>query len=178
MCTSGNTGIFTVLLHTKIQAFNYILYSQQEFRNLIRKHNNRLATEIRWLVQSQLSRDYILSISGNEVVVVVTFFNHNFVNCKATLILAIKIYGASLLRVAGVTAGLAKSNGSLPPGLWLTSPAGRLPRTGISSGTLRSVIEYGLPFYTPFTFTVAFHTVQPGTYILLGDDVMRRCVVM
>ena len=25
-------------------------------------------------------------------VVVVTFFNHNFVNCKATLILAIKIY--------------------------------------------------------------------------------------
>jgi len=26
------------------------------------------------------------------VVVVVTFFNHNFVNCKATLILAIKIY--------------------------------------------------------------------------------------
>ena len=26
------------------------------------------------------------------VVVVVTFFNHNFVNCKATSILAIKIY--------------------------------------------------------------------------------------
>ena len=43
------------------------------------------------------------------------------------------------------TAGLAESNGSLPPGLWLTSPAGWLPRTGISSGTLRSVIEYGLP---------------------------------
>ena len=35
-------------------------------------------------------------------------------------------------------------NGSLPPGLWLTSPAGWLPRTGISSGTLRSVIEYGM----------------------------------
>jgi len=29
-----------------------------------------------------------------------------------------------------------------PPGLWLTSPAGWLPRTGIGSGTLRSVIEY------------------------------------
>ena len=56
---------------------------------------------------------------------------------------------AALLRVAGVTAGLAESNGSLPPGLWLTSPAGWLLRTGISSGTLRSVIEYGqlLPFY-------------------------------
>jgi len=54
---------------------------------------------------------------------------------------------AALLRVAGVTAGLAESNGSLPPGLWLTSPAGWLPRTGITSGTLRSVglIEYGLP---------------------------------
>ena len=52
---------------------------------------------------------------------------------------------AALSRVAGVTAGLAESNGSLPPGLWFTSPAGWLPRTGINSGTLRSVIEYGLP---------------------------------
>jgi len=54
---------------------------------------------------------------------------------------------AALLKVAGVTASLAESNGSLPPGLWLTSPAGWLPRTRIFSGTLRSVIEYGLPFY-------------------------------
>ena len=52
---------------------------------------------------------------------------------------------AALLRVATVTAGPVESNGSLPPGLWLMSPAGWLPRTGISSGTLRSVIEYGLP---------------------------------
>jgi len=39
-----------------------------------------------------------------------------------------------------VTAGLAEGNGSLvlPPGLWLRSPAGWLPRTGISSGTLHS----------------------------------------
>ena len=57
---------------------------------------------------------------------------------------------AALLRVARVTAGLAESNGSLLPGLWLTSPTGWLPRTGISSRTLRSVIEYGLPlpFYS------------------------------
>jgi len=43
--------------------------------------------------------------------------------------------------------GLAESNGSQPPGLllmlfitvlWFRSPAGRLLRTGISSGTLRS----------------------------------------
>jgi len=48
----------------------------------------------------------------------------------------------TVLRVAGVTAGLAESNGSLLPGLWLTLPARWLHRTGISSGTLRSVIEY------------------------------------
>ena len=52
---------------------------------------------------------------------------------------------AALLRVARVTAGLAESNGSVPPGLWLTSPAGWLPRTGISSGTLRSAVKYALP---------------------------------
>ena len=40
---------------------------------------------------------------------------------------------AALLRVARVTAGLAESNVSLPPGLWLTSPAGWLASTGISS---------------------------------------------
>ena len=37
-----------------------------------------------------------------------------------------------------VTAGLAESNGSLLPGLWLQSPAGWLPSTGISPWTLRS----------------------------------------
>ena len=60
---------------------------------------------------------------------------------------------AALLRVAGVTAGLAESNSSLPPGLWFTSPAGWLPRTGISSGTLRAVIEYGLPLPLPYLCT-------------------------
>jgi len=57
---------------------------------------------------------------------------------------------AAFLRVARVTAGLAESNGSLQSGLWLTSPAGWLPRTTISCGTLRSVIEYGLglPLHT------------------------------
>jgi len=62
---------------------------------------------------------------------------------------------AALLRVARVTAGLAESNGSLPPGLWLSSPAGWLPRTGISLGTLRLAIEYGLPlpFYLAYSAT-------------------------
>jgi len=48
---------------------------------------------------------------------------------------------AAILRVARATAGLAESNGSLPLGLWLMSPAGWLPRAEISSGTLRSAIE-------------------------------------
>ena len=61
---------------------------------------------------------------------------------------------AALLRVARVTVGLVESNGSLPPGSWLASPAGWLPRTGISSGTLRSAIEYGLPL--PFTLHCNF----------------------
>ena len=52
---------------------------------------------------------------------------------------------AALLRVARITAGLAKSNGSILPDLWLTSSAGWLPRTGISSRTLCSAIEYRLP---------------------------------
>jgi len=56
---------------------------------------------------------------------------------------------AALLRVAKVTAGLAEINSSLLPGLWLTSPAGWLPRTG-TSGTLCSAIEYGLSL--PFLF--------------------------
>jgi len=34
--------------------------------------------------------------------------------------------------------------------VWLTSPAGWLPRTGISSGTLRLVIEYLLPLPLDF----------------------------
>jgi len=62
----------------------------------------------------------------------------------ASVYQAVKLV-AALLRVARVTSGLAKSNGSLPPGLWQTSPAGWLPRTGICSRTLRLVIEYGLP---------------------------------
>ena len=52
---------------------------------------------------------------------------------------------AALLRIARVTASLADSNGSLPSGLWLMSPSGWLPRTGISCRTLCSAVEYGLP---------------------------------
>jgi len=73
---------------------------------------------------------------------------------------------AALLRVAGVTAG----NGSLPPGLWLTSPAGWLPRTGISSGTLRLVIDYGLPL--PF-----LHYGQPHSRAMSVTNATQPCVL-
>ena len=69
---------------------------------------------------------------------------------------------AALLRIARVTAGLAESNGSLPLGLWLTSPAGWLPASWISSGTLRSVIEHGL--YLPFTFFTLLCDTQDVVY--------------
>jgi len=57
---------------------------------------------------------------------------------------------AALLRVARVTAGLVENNGSLPPGLWLMSTEGWLPRTGISSGTLGS---FRLFYYTANAIT-------------------------
>ena len=75
---------------------------------------------------------------------------------------------AALLRVAGVTAGYVESNGSLPSGLWFTSPAGWLPRTGISSGTLRSVIEYGLPllFYLPTKSTQSLKEIYKAQTVV------------
>jgi len=47
------------------------------------------------------------------------------------------------------------------PGLWLTTSAGWLPRTRIISGTLHSVIEYGLPF----TYDMAFWACLVGSVV-------------
>jgi len=74
--------------------------------------------------------------------------NHASVHQAAKLV-------AALLRVAGVTAGLAEINGSLPPGLWLTSPAGWLPRT--SSGTLHSSMGCLYLFTPTETVIDVFH---------------------
>jgi len=60
---------------------------------------------------------------------------------------------AALLRAARVTAGLAESNGSLPPGLWHVT-CSWLPRTEISSGTLCFVIQYGL--HLPFALWTSY----------------------
>ena len=64
---------------------------------------------------------------------------------------------AALLRVARVTAGLAESNGSLPLGLWLTSSAGWLPRTGISSEPYARQLSMGY-FYICLVFWVYSRT--------------------
>ena len=97
-----------------------------------------------WTQKAQKGRIQIAvtKLSGNSLMQIV------HTHC-ASVHQAAKLV-AALLRVVGVTAGLAESNGSLLPGLWLTSPAGWLPRTGISSGTLHSVIEYELPL--PFYY--------------------------
>jgi len=50
--------------------------------------------------------------------------------------------GTMLCDCEGKTACLTE-NGSLLTGLWLRSPAGWLPRTGISSGRLRSCRVWG-----------------------------------
>jgi len=77
----------------------------------------------------------------------------------------------AFLRVVGVTAGLTESNGSLPPGLWLTSPAGWLPRTRISSGTLRWVLEYGLPLHLQLMWLThaSYFCLQLLTHRYLSD---------
>jgi len=77
---------------------------------------------------------------------------------------------AGHLRVARVTAGLVESDDCLPWGLWLTSPAGWLPRTGISSGTLRSVIKYGLPYL--IMDTICFNICMLRTFFLMT----ARCI--
>ena len=55
-------------------------------------------------------------LSGNSLRQTV-YTHHASVHLAAKLV-------AALLRVVMVTAGLAENNGSLPPGLLLTSPAG------------------------------------------------------
>ena len=82
---------------------------------------------------------------------------------------------AVLLRVAGVTAGLAESNGSLPPGLWLALPAGWLPRTGISSGKLHSEAEYGLPFFYFIQMGIPLSPPQHTASFCDTTNVTKNC---
>jgi len=117
----------------------------------------RQAVSIRCRVVSVLDSGAEGTLSGNSLRQTV------YTRC-ASVHQAAKLV-SSLLRVAVVTAVLAESN--------VTSPAGWLPKTGISSGTLRSIIEYGLPFYSPgarscfnsLSYTMAANCI-PGRSLL------------
>ena len=63
---------------------------------------------------------------------------------------------------------LAVTNGSPQPGLWLTSPTGWLPRTRISSGTPRSLIEHGLPL--PLFFHIGVYERLPSCWRVKHSD--------
>ena len=78
------------------------------------------------------------------------------------------------------SSSVAESNGSLLPRLWLTSPAGWLPRTGISSGTLRSVIEYGIRIYcTPGKHnTTDKNSTSAVVHFQLLDILFNYCIWM
>ena len=100
-----------------------------------------------WLPTNWINSGSLRSVIEYSVHFSYTRAQHQTVHThRASVHQAAKLV-AALLRVARVTACVAESNGSLPPGLWLTSPAGWLPRTGISSVTLCSVIEYGLALW-------------------------------
>ena len=148
-------------------------WSVSVLTNCLHVHRYRDGSVAEWLAcwtQAQIARVEIAAatLSGNSLRQ--TVHTH-----LASVHQAAKLV-AALLRVAGVTAGLAESNGDLPPGLWLTSPAGWLPRTGISSGTLRSVIEYGLflPFYR--NWLLASLGINSITSICRGFVIQRRGV--
>jgi len=89
---------------------------------------------------------------------------------RASVHQAVKLV-AALLRVARVTAGLAESKASLPPGLW---PAGWLQRTGISSWTQCLVIEYGLPL--PLHFTSESFFLVGLCYLTILWSVDRKAI--
>jgi len=79
---------------------------------------------------------------------------------------------AALLRVAGVTAGLAESKGSLSPAGFMTHITCRLTAKNRDQlqNPIRSVIEYGLPFYCGKL------TVLPETSLLNLGEKERRVV--
>jgi len=82
---------------------------------------------------------------------------------------------AALLRITRVTTGLAESDGSLPPRLWLTSPAGWLTaRTRISCWTQSSVGFLPYDFKGEHEFTLKLTGIQ---YNSIRYDRMRDAIL-
>ena len=67
--------------------------------------------------------------------------------CESCSMVCLSVYWSieMLFAVCAHKGPRVESNGSPLLGLWLTSPAGWLPRTRISCRTLCSVLKYGLP---------------------------------
>jgi len=64
-----------------------LIRDYREKKKILLNLEHRIMLRV-WLIRC--GSEYLLLWPLVGVVVVVTFFNHNFVNCKATLILAIK----------------------------------------------------------------------------------------
>ena len=152
-------------IHSSALGFSVIWLANQFLRNalymvLVTYRGGSVAEWLACWTQAQKARVQIAvaTLSGNSLKQ--TAHTH----C-ASVHQAAKLV-AAFIRVARVIAGLAESNGSLPPGLRFTSPTGWLPRTGISSGTLRSVVEYGLPL--PFSYTQCRYTAHDDKAASVG----------
>jgi len=85
-----------------------------------------------------------------------------------------------------VIAGMAGSSGSLPPGLWLRSPAGWLPRTGISWGTLRSfgvwrifrILEYGTTFTSNQSHETSAGSTKTKYIVIHAEHVVHSAWIL
>ena len=149
-----NHCYYMALLDNRNHSLSWCQFINHHFSRVLTLTSVRLGSRVVSVLDSGAEGPGFKSQSRRcRVTVLGKLFTHN---C-ASVHQAAKLV-AALLRVAGVTAGLAESNGGLTSGLWLTSPAGWLPRTRISSGTLRSVIEYGL--LLPFLALTGFYYLQ------------------
>jgi len=77
---------------------------------------------------------------------------------------------AALLRVAGVTAGLVESNGSLPLGLWFTSPAADCQEPGSAPEPYARQSSMGCLFKQLVNFVCAHVVVQKGEFVIDRRD--------
>jgi len=65
--------------------------------------------------------------------------------------------------------------GSLPPGLWLRSTVGWLPRTGISSGTLRSFRVWDYLYLLPLNRVLQFKTDYSTVIAIMHPSMLWHC---
>jgi len=74
-----------------------------------------------------------------------------------------------------VTAGLAESNGSLPPSGWLRSPAGWLPVHRDQLRAQRSISSMGKPLPLPLPFSVWYDFQRISAKVWLQNSLKIMC---